>query len=250
MKIIVPIKSVVDPYVKVPVLSKQQQINTHSLKKVINPFCEIALEEALRLQDLGFVSEVVLLTIGSELAQEQLRAGLALGADRAILVQADAPVLPLSIAKIIRHFTLKEQAGLVLMGKQSIDGDNSQTGPMLAELLGWPQGTFASALKFNEKFIEVTRELDEGLQTLSMALPAVVTTDLRLNEPRYASLPNIMKARQKPLKVVTLAELGLDLKVHQEVLEITPPAARAQGIMVGSVQELVHKLKHDAGVIG
>ena len=249
MKVIVPIKRVVDAYVKVPVQVTQKSLETKQLKKSINPFCEIAIEEAIRLKELGFVSEIVVVSVGERVVQEQLRAGLALGADRAILVETNEPLVPLSIAKVLHHIVLKEQPSCVIMGKQSIDGDNNQTGQMLAELLSWPQATFASEVQLQDKKMRVTREVDSGMQVVEVSLPAVLTTDLRLNEPRYASLPNIMQAKRKPLKVMSLDEMNLPLKSHQRVLEITKPKAREAGVIVDSVAELVEKLKQEAKVI-
>tara|TARA_B100001094_G_scaffold127846_1_gene123865 strand:- start:5981 stop:6733 length:753 start_codon:yes stop_codon:yes gene_type:complete len=249
MKVIVPIKRVVDAYVKVPVQSTQKRLDIKSLKKSINPFCEIALEEAIRLKELGLISEVIAVTVGESVAQEQLRAGLALGADRAILVETPEPLIPLSIAKVLHQIIVKEQPLFVIMGKQAIDGDNNQTGQMLAQLLNWPQATFASEIQLDKHIMRVTREVDSGLQDIEVQLPAVITTDLRLNEPRYASLPNIMQAKRKPLKIMPLAEMNVTLRTHQQVLEITKPEARKAGVIVDSVAQLVDKLKQEAKVI-
>jgi electron transfer flavoprotein beta subunit len=215
----------------------------------VNPFCEIAIEEAVRMKEAGTAEEVIAVAVGSKACQEQLRTCLALGADRAILVETDTEAQPLGIAKALLALQQKEQADLVIFGKQSIDGDNSQTGQMFAALAGMPQATFASEITIADGKARVTREVDGGLQTIEVTLPAVVTTDLRLNEPRYASLPNIMKAKKKPLDVVTPDELGVDLTPTVEVLSVEPPAERKAGIKVESVEELVNKLKNEAKVI-
>ncbi|MBB1269887.1 electron transfer flavoprotein subunit beta/FixA family protein [Shewanella sp. SR44-3] len=249
MKVLVPVKRVVDANVKVRVKADNTNVDTANLKMALNPFCEIAVEEAVRLKEAGSATEVVVVSIGTKAVQEQLRTAMALGADRAIHIETDEELVPLSIAKLLLAIQQKEQAGLVIFGKQSIDGDNNQTGQMLAALAGMPQATFASELKIDANNATVTREVDGGLQTLTMPLPAVVTVDLRLNEPRYASLPNIMKAKRKPLDVITMADLGVSLKEHQKVLKVTPPSERKAGIMVASVEELIEKLKTEAKVI-
>ncbi|MCL1036399.1 electron transfer flavoprotein subunit beta/FixA family protein [Shewanella corallii] len=249
MKVLVPVKRVVDANVKVRVKSDQSDVETANLKMALNPFCEIAVEEAVRLKEAGIATEVVVVTVGNKSAQEQLRTSMALGADRGIQVETDAALEPLSIAKLLKAVQDKEQAGLIILGKQSIDGDNNQTGQMLAALMDAPQATFASEVKVEGDKLTVTREVDGGLQTLSMPLPAVVTADLRLNEPRYAKLPDIMKAKRKPLDVLTVEELGVTLKSHQKVLKVTPPAAREAGVMLDSVEALVEKLKNEAKVI-
>ncbi|MCL1144332.1 electron transfer flavoprotein subunit beta/FixA family protein [Shewanella gaetbuli] len=249
MKVLVPVKRVVDANVKVRVKADNSNVDTANLKMALNPFCEIAVEEAVRLKEAGVVTEIVVVTIGNKSAQEQLRTAMALGADRAIHVETDEELVPLSIAKLLLAVQQKEQAQLVVFGKQSIDGDNNQTGQMLAALADMPQATFASEVKVEDSNIVVTREIDGGLQTLKMALPAVVTVDLRLNEPRYASLPNIMKAKRKPLESLSIDDLGVTLKSHQTVLNVAPPAERQAGIMVSSVEELVEKLKNEAKVI-
>lgn len=215
----------------------------------LNPFCEIAVEEAVRLKESGSATEVVVVSIGNKAVQEQLRTALALGADRAIHIDTEDDLVPLSIAKLLKAVQEREQAELVIFGKQSIDGDNNQTGQMFAALMDMPQATFASEIKLEANTVQVTREIDGGMQTLNLPLPAVVTADLRLNEPRYASLPNIMKAKRKPLDVMTVADLGVTLKNHQTVVKVTPPAERKAGIMVASVAELVEKLKNEAKVI-
>lgn len=249
MKVLVPVKRVVDANVKVRVKADNTGVETANLKMALNPFCEIAVEEAVRLKEAGSASEVVVVSIGPKAAQEQLRTALALGADRAIHIETDEELVPLSIAKLLKAVLDKEQAQLILLGKQSIDGDNNQTGQMLAALAGMPQATFASEVKLAGETLLVTREVDGGLQTLSMPLPAVVTADLRLNEPRYASLPNIMKAKRKPLETMSIDDLGVALKQHVQVLEVAAPASRQAGVMVASVEELVDKLKNEAKVI-
>ena len=249
MKVLVPVKRVVDANVKVRVKSDQSDVETANLKMALNPFCEIAVEEAVRLKEAGVATEVVVVTVGSKSAQEQLRTSMALGADRGIQVETEESLEPLSIAKLLKAVQDKEQAGLIILGKQSIDGDNNQTGQMLAALMDAPQATFASEVKVEGDKLTVTREVDGGLQTLSMPLPAVITADLRLNEPRYAKLPDIMKAKRKPLDVLTVDELGVTLKSHQKVLKVMPPAAREAGVMLDSVEALVDKLKNEAKVI-
>ncbi|GGZ24809.1 MULTISPECIES: electron transfer flavoprotein subunit beta/FixA family protein [Shewanella] len=249
MKVLVPVKRVVDANVKVRVKADNTGVETANLKMALNPFCEIAVEEAVRLKEAGSASEVVVVSIGPKAAQEQLRTALALGADRAIHIEIDEELVPLSIAKLLKAVQDKEQAQLILLGKQSIDGDNNQTGQMLAALAGMPQATFASEVKLEGETLLVTREVDGGLQTLSMPLPAVVTADLRLNEPRYASLPNIMKAKRKPLETMSVEDLEVTLKQHVQVLEVAAPASRQAGVMVASVEELVDKLKNEAKVI-
>lgn len=249
MKILVPIKRVVDANVKVRPNDSQTQADTTNLKMAVNPFCEIAIEEAVRLVERGVASEVIVVCIGESKAQEQLRAALAIGADRAILVEAPADLEPLAVAKTLKALVDKEQPGLVILGKQSIDGDNNQTGQMLAALCAMPQGTFASEVAVAEGKVKVTREIDGGLETLELSLPAVITTDLRLNEPRYASLPNIMKAKKKPLETIALADLGVDATPRVKTLKVELPAQRSAGIKVASVAELVDKLKNQAKVI-
>ncbi len=219
------------------------------MKMAINPFCEIAVEEAIRLKEAGTATEVVVVTIGEKTSQEQIRTALALGADRGILVETDVAAEPLGVAKLLKAVVDKESADLVILGKQSIDGDNNQTGQMLAALSNMPQGTFASELKIENGEALVTREIDAGLQTIKLKLPAIVTADLRLNEPRYASLPNIMKAKKKPLDVLTPEELGVDITPRITLIKVEPPAERQAGIKVESVAELVEKLKNEAKVI-
>ncbi len=249
MKVLVPVKRVVDANVKVRVKPDNSGVDLNNVKMAVNPFCEIAIEEAVRLKEAGTASEVIAVSVGAGNCQEQLRTCLALGADRAILVETDADAQPLGIAKALAALQAKEGAELVIFGKQSIDGDNAQTGQMFAALTGMSQAMFASEVKVADGKREVTREIDGGLQTLSIALPAVVTTDLRLNEPRYASLPNIMKAKKKPLDVISPADLGVDLTPTVEVLSVEPPAEREAGVIVETVEELVDKLKNEAKVI-
>jgi len=249
MKVLVAVKRVVDANVKVRVKPDKTGVDLANVKMAVNPFCEIAIEEAVRLKEAGVVTEIVAVSVGAANCQEQLRTCLALGADRAILVQTDADVQPLGVAKIIKALYDKERPQLVLFGKQSIDGDNSQTGQMFAALAGLAQGTFASKVSITDGKMTVVREIDGGLQTVSMTLPAVVTTDLRLNEPRYASLPNIMKAKKKTMDIVTVADLGVDAAPTFTVLSVEPPAARKAGIKVTSVEQLVDKLRNEAKVI-
>ena len=249
MKILVAVKRVVDPYVRIRVKQDQSGIEMQNVKMSINPFDEIAVEEALRLREKQGSAEVVVLSIGPEASQETLRHALALGADRAILVQTDRIHCSLNLAKIMRQIVLDEKPELVLMGKQSIDGDNNQTPQMLAALLNWPQVTYASKIELQAEHMQVTREIDGGLETLDVQMPAVISTDLRLNEPRYASLPNIMKAKQKPLNKIDLSSLDLNLKEHIEVLKVAAPQTRTAGSKVDSVRTLVEKLKHEAKVL-
>ena len=249
MKILVPVKRVIDAYVSIRVKSDGSGVDTENVKMSLNPFCEIALEEAIRLKEAGAATEVVMVSVGSADIDTVIRSGLAMGADRAIRVDADNDLEPLAIAKLLKHVVEQEQAGLVITGKQSIDGDNNQTGQMLSALLGWPQATFASEIVLDGANAKVTREIDGGLETISLPTPAVITTDLRLNEPRYPTLPNIMKAKKKPLDVVAVADTGVDIAKRQTVLNVSPPPERSAGVMVGSVQELVDKLKNEAKAI-
>ncbi|MDH7798066.1 MULTISPECIES: electron transfer flavoprotein subunit beta/FixA family protein [unclassified Beijerinckia] len=249
MKIIVPAKRVVDYNVKVRVKSDGSGVELANVKMSMNPFDEIAIEEALRLKEAGKATEVIVVSIGPAQASETIRTGLAMGADRGILVKADGVVEPLAVAKILKGIIDAEQPGLVILGKQAIDDDSNQTGQMLAALLGWSQGTFASKIVIGDGSVDVTREVDGGLQTVTLKLPAVVTTDLRLNEPRYASLPNIMKAKKKPIDEKSPADYGVDTAPRLKVLKTTEPAGRKAGVKVGSVAELVAKLKDEAGVI-
>ena len=249
MKIIVPIKRVVDYNVKVRPLSDQSDVDLNNVKMSMNPFCEIAIEEAVRLKEAGTASEVIAVTVGTSASQEQLRTALALGADRAILIETEALLEPLAISKALSKVIEKEAPQLIILGKQAIDGDNNQTGQMLAALLNYSQATFASEISIDGNSASVTREIDGGLQTIKVSLPAIVTTDLRLNEPRYASLPNIMKAKKKEMDVQPIDSLGVDIAPRLELISVEPPATRAEGIKVESVEELVSKLKNEAKVI-
>ncbi|MDO9621209.1 MAG: electron transfer flavoprotein subunit beta/FixA family protein [Moraxellaceae bacterium] len=248
MKVLVAVKRVVDYNVKVRVKADNSGVELANVKMAMNPFCEIAVEEAVRLKEKGIATEIIAVSVGATNSQEQLRTAMALGADRGILVEApDAE--PLAIAKILKAICDQEQPGLVILGKQAIDGDNNQTGQMLAALAGYGQGTFASVVKVEGNKAEVTREIDGGLQTVELTLPAVVTTDLRLNEPRYASLPNIMKAKKKPLDIKSPADFGVDVSPRLKTLKVQAPAERSAGIKVKTVEELVDKLKNEAKVI-
>lgn len=249
MKILVAIKRVIDANVKVRVKADNTGVETANVKMSMNPFCEIAVEEAVRLKEQGVASEVIVVSIGNQQSQESLRTALALGADRAILVKSDDAIEPLAVAKVLKNLVDKEQPEMVLLGKQSIDGDNNQTGQMLGALLGWGQGTFASKVEVADGKAQVTREIDGGLQTLDVKLPAIITTDLRLNEPRFASLPNIMKAKRKPLEELAIGDLDVDVAPRTETLKVENPPARKEGIKVETVAELVDKLKNEAKVI-
>ena len=249
MKIVVPIKRVVDYNVKVRPLGDQSDVDLNNVKMAMNPFCEIAIEEAVRLKEAGTATEVIAVTVGKSDSQEQLRTALALGADRAILVESDSLLEPLAIAKALSKVIEAESPQLVILGKQAIDGDNNQTGQMLAALLNYGQATFASEISIDGDSASVTREIDGGLQTIKVSLPAIITTDLRLNEPRYASLPNIMKAKKKELDVQPIDAMDIDTAPRMELLSVELPAARQEGIKVESVEELVGKLKNEAKVI-
>jgi electron transfer flavoprotein beta subunit len=249
MKLLVPVKRVVDYNVKIRVKADGSGVELANVKMSMNPFDEIAVEEALRLKEAGKATEVVVVSIGPQQATETLRTGLAMGADRGILVKTDETVEPLAVAKILKAVAQEEQPGLIILGKQAIDDDSNQTGQMLAALLGWGQGTFASKVEVADGTVDVTREVDGGLQTVTLKTPAVVTTDLRLNEPRYASLPNIMKAKKKPIAEKTPADYGVDTAPRLKVLKTTEPASRKAGVKVASVAELVTKLKDEAGVL-
>jgi electron transfer flavoprotein beta subunit len=249
MKILVSVKRVIDYNVKVRVRADLSDVDLGNTKMALNPFCEIAVEEAVKLKEAGIASEIVVVSVGPKAVQEQIRTALALGADRGVLIETDAMPESLSVAKLLAKVVEAEQPGLVILGKQAIDSDNNQTGQMLAALTGMGQGTFASEVKVDGEEVLVTREVDGGLQTVGLKLPAIVTTDLRLNEPRYASLPNIMKAKKKPLDVKTPADLGVELRAHTELLKVEPPAERKGGIRVASVEELVDRLKNEAKVI-
>jgi electron transfer flavoprotein beta subunit len=249
MKVLVPVKRVVDYNVKIRVKADGSGVETANVKMSMNPFDEIAVEEAVRLKESKAATEVVAVSLGVQAAQETLRTALAMGADRAIHVVTDAELQPLAVAKLLKAIVDKEQPQLVIMGKQAIDDDANQTGQMLAALLGWPQGTFASKVVPSADALTVTREVDGGLETIELKLPAVVTTDLRLNEPRYASLPNIMKAKKKPIDTLSPADLGVDPAPRLKTLKVAEPPKRSAGIKVKTVQELVDKLKNEAKVI-
>ena len=249
MKILVPIKRVVDYNVKVRPLGDQSDVDLNNVKMAMNPFCEIAVEEAVRLKEAGTANEVVAVTVGKSDSQEQLRTALALGADRAILAETDSLLEPLAISKVLSKIIEEESPQLVILGKQAIDGDNNQTGQMLAAMLNYSQATFASEVIIDGDSASVTREIDGGLQTIKVSLPAIITTDLRLNEPRYASLPNIMKAKKKELDVKPIGEMGVDINNRMELLSVELPASRQEGIKVESVEDLVSKLKEEAKVI-
>ncbi|MBI2785474.1 MAG: electron transfer flavoprotein subunit beta/FixA family protein [Legionella longbeachae] len=249
MKILVAVKRVIDPYVKIRVKSDNSGVETQNIKMAMNPFDEIALEEAIRLREKNWATEVVAVSIGPDSSQEILRHALALGADKALLIRTQDSLESLNIAKILKKIVEDEKPDLVLMGKQAIDGDNNQTPQMLAALLNWPQATYASQIEVSGEHFKVTREIDGGLETISVQLPAVVSTDLRLNEPRYASLPNIMKAKRKPLEIHDLENMGLSLKKHLEVLKVSAPEVRNAGVKVASVTELLDKLQHEAKVL-
>ena len=249
MKVLVPIKRVVDYNVKIRVKADQTGIDLANVKMSMNPFDEIAIEEAVRLKEKGLATEIVAISIGPQETQETIRTALAMGADRGILVKAGQDVEPLAVAKILAAIAKAENPGLIILGKQAIDDDSNQTGQMLAALLGWAQGTFASKVAIADGKAEVTREVDGGLQTVRLTLPAIVTTDLRLNEPRYASLPNIMKAKKKPIEEKAPGDYGVDATPRLKVLKVTEPPKRKAGVKVKTVQELVDKLKNEAGVI-
>jgi electron transfer flavoprotein beta subunit len=249
MKVLVPVKRVIDANVKPRVKPDGSGVDLANTKMAMNPFDEIAVEEALRLKEAGKAEEVVLVSIGVAQAQETLRSGLAMGADRGILVQVEGSVEPLAVAKILKKVVEAEAPGLVILGKQAIDDDANQTGQMLAALLNWAQGTFASKIELSEGTAKVTREVDGGLQTVTLKLPAIVTTDLRLNQPRYASLPNIMKAKKKPIDMKTAADYGVDPTPRLEVVETREPPKRQAGVKVASVADLIDKLKNEAGVL-
>ncbi|WP_411818840.1 electron transfer flavoprotein subunit beta/FixA family protein [Hyphococcus sp. DH-69] len=249
MKILVPVKRVIDYNVKVRVKSDETGVDLANVKMSMNPFDEIAVEEAVRLKEAGTATEVVAISIGPEKAQDQIRQALAMGADRGILIKTDDVIEPLAVAKLLKAVAEEEKPEMIILGKQAIDDDSNQTGQMLAALLGWAQGTFASKVEPADGKVSVTREIDGGLQTISINLPAIVTTDLRLNEPRYASLPNIMKAKKKPLDVKELGDFSVDVAPRLETVKVTEPPKREAGVKVESVAELVEKLKNEAGVL-
>ena len=249
MKVLVPIKRVIDANVKVRVKADKSGVETANVKMAMNPFCEIAVEAAIRLREAGTATEIVAVAAGVQQSQETLRTALAMGADRAILVKTDAILEPLAIAKLLKAVVEKEEPGLVILGKQAVDNDNNQTGQMLAGLLGWAQATFVSKIALEGDSLAATREVDGGLENVILKMPAIVTVDLRLNTPRYASLPNIMKAKKKPLDSVTPEDLGVDVTPRLEILEVSEPPGRKAGIKVGSVAELLDKLKNEAKVL-
>ena len=249
MKVLVGIKRTIDANVKVRVKADESGVATANVKMTINPFCEIAVEEAVRMKEAGIAEEVVVVTAGPEEARQTLMTALSIGADRAVHVVAEQDIQPLAVAKVLKAVIEQESPGLVILGKQAIDDDSNQTGQMLAALLGWPQATFASKITLGEGEAEVTREIDGGLETLTVKLPAVVTTDLRLNEPRYASLPNIMKAKKKPIDAKTVEEWGVDAAPRIEVLNVKSPGKREAGVIVENVAELVDKLQNEAKVL-
>jgi len=250
MKVLVAVKRTIDPNVKVRVKSDRTGVETANVKMAMNPFCEIAVEEAVRMKEAGSADEVIAVSAGPDKAQETLRTALAMGADRAVHIVTEADLQPLAVARLLKVVADEEQPGLVIMGKQAIDDDSNQTGQMLAALLGWPQATFASEIVFKDGTADVTREIDGGLETLNVNLPAVVTTDLRLNEPRYASLPNIMKAKKKPIDRREAEALGVDVSPRLAIHKVEEPPKREAGIKVADVGELVAKLRDDAKVIG
>jgi len=249
MKILVPVKRAVDKDVKIRVKSDGSGVELANVKMSMNPFDEIAVEEAIRLKEAGKATEIIAVSIGAQQAGETIRTALAMGADRGILVKVDGPVEPLAVAKILKGIVDAEQPGLVILGKQAIDDDSNQTGQMLAALLNWPQGTFASKVVIDGHRVSVTREVDGGLQTVKLNMPAIVTTDLRLNEPRYASLPNIMKAKKKPIDEKAPGDYGVDVAPRLEVVKTSEPSGRKAGVKVKTVGELVEKLKNEAGVL-
>ena len=249
MKVLVTVKRVIDPYVKVRVKADGSGVETANIKMTMNPFCEIAVEQAVRMKEAGVVTEIVAVSIGTQQSQETLRTAMAMGADRGILVESDAEIQPLAVAKVIKAIVAKENPKLIIMGKQAIDDDSNQSGQMVASLLGWPQAAFISKIEIAGESAEVTREIDGGLEKLTIKLPAVVTSDLRLNEPRYVTLPNIMKAKKKPLEVIKPDALGVDVAPRLKTLKVEEPAKRGAGVKVADVKELVAKLKNEAKVI-
>ncbi len=249
MKVLVPVKRVIDANIKVRVKADQSGVELNNVKMAMNPFCEIAVEEAIRMKEAGSVEEIIVVAAGPQQSQETLRTGLAMGADRGVLITSDTPLEPLSVAKLLKAVVDKEGTELVLMGKQAIDGDNNQTGQMLSALLGWSLGTFVSKIESNDGGYKVVREVDGGLESVQLTKPSVITVDLRLNEPRYASLPNIMKAKKKQIDNYTPDDLGVDVTPRVNVLKVVEPPPREAGIMVQSAAELVDKLKNEAKVI-
>ncbi|MFT5274696.1 MAG: electron transfer flavoprotein beta subunit [Saprospiraceae bacterium] len=249
MKVLVPVKRVIDYNVKIRVKSDQSGVETENVKMAMNPFDEVAIEEALRMREAGVATEVVAISIGTEKSQETLRTALAMGADEAVLIKTDAAVEPLGVAKLLKKAVDDMGPGVVILGKQAIDDDSNQTGQMLAAMLDWPQGTFASKAEFSDGSVALSRETDDGIETLNLSLPAVITTDLRLNEPRYPNLPNIMKAKKKPLEVIEADSMGVDFAPRLNVVKVEEPSEREPGIIVGSVEELIEKLRNVEKVI-
>ncbi|MDB5902066.1 MAG: fixA [Betaproteobacteria bacterium] len=249
MKVLVTVKRVIDPYVKVRVKSDGSGVETANIKMTMNPFCEIAVEQAVRMKEAGVVTEIVVVSVGAMQSQETLRTAMAMGADRGILVDAGVDIEPLAVAKLLKAIIQKENPQLVITGKQAIDDDSNQTGQMISALMGWPQATFISNITVNGDTADVTREIDGGLEKLTIKLPAVVTSDLRLNEPRYVTLPNIMKAKKKPMEVIKPDALGVDVTPRLKTLKVQEPPSRSAGVKVADVKELVAKLRNEARVI-
>ena len=249
MKVIVPIKRVIDANIKVRVKTDRSGVELENVKMAMNPFCEIAVEQSIRMKESGAAEEIIAVAAGPQQSQETIRTALAMGADRGILIETDEPLEPLAISKLLKAVVEREQPGLVIMGKQAVDNDNNQTGQMLSALLNWSLGTFVSQIEINEDGFEVVREVDGGLETVSLSKPSVITVDLRLNEPRYASLPNIMKARRKPIETLTPDELGVDVTPRVQVLEVNEPPSRQAGVRVASAAELIEKLRDEAKVL-
>ncbi len=249
MKVIVPVKRVIDANIKVRVKSDRSGVELNNVKMAMNPFCEIAVEESIRMKEAGAVEEIIVVAAGPTQSQETIKTALAMGADRGILIETDVPLEPLAISKLLKAVIEREEPGLVVMGKQAVDNDNNQTGQMLSAMLDWSLGTFVSNIEIKEDGFEVVREVDGGLETVMLSKPSVITVDLRLNEPRYASLPNIMKARRKPLETLTPDELGVDVTPRVEVVEVNEPPSRQAGVRVSSAAELIEKLKDEAKVL-
>lgn len=249
MKVVVPVKRVIDANIKVRVKGDRSGVELNNVKMAMNPFCEIAVEESIRMKESGAAEEIVVVAAGPQQSQETIRTALAMGADRGILIQTDVPLEPLAVSKLLKSVIDREEPGLVMMGKQAVDNDNNQTGQMLSAMLNWSLGTFVSKIEIKDDSFEVVREVDGGLETVSLSKPSVITVDLRLNEPRYASLPNIMKARRKPIETLTPDELGVDVTPRVEVVEVNEPPNRQAGIKVSSAAELIEKLRDEAKVL-
>ena len=249
MKVVVPVKRVIDANIKVRVKGDRSGVELNNVKMAMNPFCEIAVEESIRMKESGAAEEIVVVAAGPQQSQETIRTALAMGADRGILIQTDVPLEPLAVSKLLKSVIEREEPGLVMMGKQAVDNDNNQTGQMLSAMLNWSLGTFVSKIEIKDDSFEVVREVDGGLETVSLSKPSVITVDLRLNEPRYASLPNIMKARRKPIETLTPDELGVDVTPRVEVVEVNEPPNRQAGIKVSSAAELIEKLRDEAKVL-